>query len=280
MFKRLITAITGDPNEKVLKPFRQQVTRINELEKDFEKKSNDELRNMTAQFQQRIRSATEPILEELEGAQQQYVDVLGTDDQKFARVEVERIRKDLLAAETEILDEILPEAFAAVREASKRTTGLRHYDVQMLGGMVLNSGRIAEMKTGEGKTLVATLPLYLNALAGRGAHLSRRRDLGRPPGPAQPRRHQPRPRRHRRDRARPRARPARPRARPGCRSAPAGDRRHRRALRGRGPRRLRLLARRRRRQLRRPRPARAGQRERLPDRQARKRRGRLLDRDG
>ncbi len=171
MFKRLITAITGDPNEKVLKPFRQQVTRINELEKDFEKKSNDELRNMTAQFQQRIRSATEPILEELEGAQQQYVDVLGTDDQKFARVEVERIRKDLLAAETEILDEILPEAFAAVREASKRTTGLRHYDVQMLGGMVLNSGRIAEMKTGEGKTLVATLPLYLNALAGRGAHL-------------------------------------------------------------------------------------------------------------
>lgn len=69
------------------------------------------------------------------------------------------------------LDEVLPEAFAAVREASVRTTGLRHYDVQLIGGMVLNEGKIAEMKTGEGKTLVATLPLYLNALLGRGAHL-------------------------------------------------------------------------------------------------------------
>src|SRR5262249_47869648 len=69
------------------------------------------------------------------------------------------------------LDDLLPEAFAAVREASRRTIGLRHYDVQCLGGMVLDQGRIAEMKTGEGKTLVATLPLYLNALAGKGAHL-------------------------------------------------------------------------------------------------------------
>jgi preprotein translocase subunit SecA len=97
--------------------------------------------------------------------------VAGTDEQKFARVEVDRLRKELLRAEDEILNEILPEAFAAVREASKRTTGLRHYDVQLLGGMVLHSGSIAEMKTGEGKTLVATLPLYLNALSGRGAHL-------------------------------------------------------------------------------------------------------------
>src|SRR5215471_14750449 len=71
----------------------------------------------------------------------------------------------------EDLDDLLPEAFAAVREASRRTIGKRHYDVQMLAGMVLHSGRIAEMKTGEGKTLVATLPLYLNALAGQGAHL-------------------------------------------------------------------------------------------------------------
>src|SRR3990170_3528275 len=69
------------------------------------------------------------------------------------------------------LDEILPEAFAAVREASTRRTGLRHFDVQVLGGVVLHQGKISEMKTGEGKTLVATLPLYLNALAGKGAHL-------------------------------------------------------------------------------------------------------------
>ncbi len=71
----------------------------------------------------------------------------------------------------EALEVLLPEAFAVVREASTRTVGLRHYDVQMIGGMVLNEGRIAEMKTGEGKTLVATLPLYLNALEGKGAHL-------------------------------------------------------------------------------------------------------------
>ncbi len=74
-------------------------------------------------------------------------------------------------ADGELLDEILPEAFAAVREASKRTLGLRHYDVQMIGGMVLHSGKIAEMRTGEGKTLVATLPVYLNALEGKGVHL-------------------------------------------------------------------------------------------------------------
>ena len=71
----------------------------------------------------------------------------------------------------ESLDEILPEAFAAVREASRRTVGMRHYDVQLVGGMVLHQGKIAEMKTGEGKTLVATLPVYLNALAGKGVHL-------------------------------------------------------------------------------------------------------------
>ena len=76
-----------------------------------------------------------------------------------------------LAAEEATLDDILPEAFAAVREASRRTIGLRHFDVQCLGGIVLHQGRIAEMKTGEGKTLVATLPLYLNALVGKGAHL-------------------------------------------------------------------------------------------------------------
>ena len=70
-----------------------------------------------------------------------------------------------------MLDEILPEAFACVREASRRTIGLRHYDVQILGGIVLHQGKIAEMKTGEGKTLVATLPIYLNALTGRGVHL-------------------------------------------------------------------------------------------------------------
>ena len=78
-----------------------------------------------------------------------------------------------------ILDEILPEAFAVVREAGKRVLGMRHFDVQLIGGMVLHEGQIAEMKTGEGKTLVATLPSYLNALTGRGSC----RDGQRLPGP-------------------------------------------------------------------------------------------------
>ncbi|MGD0807780.1 MAG: preprotein translocase subunit SecA, partial [Anaerolineales bacterium] len=81
-----------------------------------------------------------------------------------------KIFRDRLEAGEE-LDDLLPEAFAAVREASRRTIGLRHYDVQMIGGIVLHLGRVAEMRTGEGKTLVATLPLYLNALSGQGAHL-------------------------------------------------------------------------------------------------------------
>jgi preprotein translocase subunit SecA len=171
MFKKLYYAVTGDPNEKVLKKYRPIVGQINELEKAFERKSADELRAMTQGFQARIAEATTELREALAEAEQEYLDVLGTEEQKFARVEVDRIKKELRKEEEEILWEILPEAFAAVREASKRTTGLRHYDVQLLGGMVLHGGRIAEMKTGEGKTLVATLPLYLNALTGRGAHL-------------------------------------------------------------------------------------------------------------
>ena len=95
------------------------------------------------------------------------------------RAKTKKFRERLAAGETP--DDLLAEAFAAVREASQRTFGLRHYDVQLIGGMVLHQGRVAEMRTGEGKTLVATLPLYLNALAGQ------RRPSGhgqRLPGPA------------------------------------------------------------------------------------------------
>ena len=102
------------------------------------------------------------------------------DDINELEGEYEALSDEALAAKTpefrdrlekgETLDEILVEAFAVVREASKRTIGLRHYDVQMIGGIALHQTHIAEMRTGEGKTLVATLPLYLNALAGKGAH--------------------------------------------------------------------------------------------------------------
>ncbi|MEZ4860723.1 MAG: preprotein translocase subunit SecA [Caldilineaceae bacterium] len=171
MLKKIYYSIVGDPNDKLLKRYQPIVDEINELEATFEKKSESELRAMTAEFKTRVQTATAELREELGRAEEEYLAVLGTDEQKFARVEVDRIQQEMLNVEADMLDEILPEAFAAVREASKRTTGLRHYDVQLLGGMVLHSGRIAEMKTGEGKTLVATLPLYLNALAGRGVHL-------------------------------------------------------------------------------------------------------------
>jgi preprotein translocase subunit SecA len=128
---------------KKLKALQGLVPDINALEPDVQKLSDDDLRAKTGEFRQRI---TEHSRE-------------SDDDQ-------ERYQ-----AEQEALNELLPEAFAAVREASKRTLGLRHYDVQLLGGMTLHYGKISEMRTGEGKTLVATLPMYLNALTGRGVHL-------------------------------------------------------------------------------------------------------------
>ncbi len=143
MLQKLARIIGVDPNVRNLKKFDSLVEQINSLEAEIEALSNDALRAKTDAFKQRIAEA-----------------LLDVEDEK-----------ERYAAEQRALEEMLPEAFAVVREASKRTIGLRHYDVQMIGGMTLHSGKIAEMRTGEGKTLVATLPLYLNALTGRGVHL-------------------------------------------------------------------------------------------------------------
>ncbi len=149
MLQRFVKVFGGDPNKKEIEKIAGIVARINAFEPELEKLSDDALRAKTDDFRARIASALPPLVGgEEEGKQ-------------------EKRRQ----AEQAILDEILPEAFAVVREASKRTIGLRHYDVQMIGGIILHQGRIAEMRTGEGKTLVATLPLYLNALTGRGVHL-------------------------------------------------------------------------------------------------------------
>ena len=128
MVFKLLSKLAGDSNERELSRLEPVVEAVNELEPEFEKLSDQELRNKTDEFRARV-------------------------------------------DEGESLDYLIPDAFAAVREAAKRTLGQRHYDVQLMGGMVLHSSRAAEMKTGEGKTLVATLPMYLNALTGRGAHL-------------------------------------------------------------------------------------------------------------
>ena len=143
MFKNLLNTLAGNPYEREIKFYKEIVDQVSALEPEMQAKSDDELRGVTEMLKEQVR---------------EYLDGIEDPD-------------ELEEAEREILDEILPVAFAAVREASVRTIGLRHYDVQIIGGVVLHQGKIAEMKTGEGKTLVASLPLYLNALTGRGAHL-------------------------------------------------------------------------------------------------------------
>jgi preprotein translocase subunit SecA len=133
------------------------VQQINALEPAIAALSDEELRGKTAEFRQRIADAVAAV----KG------DVVAEDGADAPDDLDDRI----YAAEKEALDALLPEAFAVVREAGKRAVGMRHFDVQLIGGIILHSGKIAEMKTGEGKTLVATLPCYLNALAGRGVHV-------------------------------------------------------------------------------------------------------------
>ena len=106
-----------------------------------------------------------PIVEKINGLEEEISKL--TDEELKNKTNI--FKKEL--AEGKTLDDILPEAFAVVREASKRVLGMRHFDVQLIGGIILHQGRIAEMKTGEGKTLVATLPVYLNALTGKGGHV-------------------------------------------------------------------------------------------------------------
>ena len=128
MAKNILTRIFGSRNDRLLKQYRSSVVRINALEPEFEKLTDDELRGKTLEFKERL-------------------------------------------AKGESVEDILPAAFAVVREGSKRVMKMRHFDVQLMGGMSLHYGKISEMGTGEGKTLTATLPVYLNALTGRGVHV-------------------------------------------------------------------------------------------------------------
>ncbi|MGG2103630.1 preprotein translocase subunit SecA [Stenotrophomonas sp. NRRL B-14846] len=128
MINSLLTRVFGSRNERQLRQLNRIVAKINALESEIEKLSDEQLQAKTPEFKQRI-------------------------------------------ADGEALDKVLPEAFAVCREAGRRVLGMRHYDVQLIGGMVLHLGKIAEMRTGEGKTLVATLPVYLNALEGKGVHV-------------------------------------------------------------------------------------------------------------
>jgi preprotein translocase subunit SecA len=143
--EKALTKVFGSANERLLKKLWPVVARINALEPEISRLSDEELRAKTEEFKTRL-------ARRLEGSEE-----LSPE----ARKQLER----------EALDEILPESFACVREASVRSTGMRHFDVQLIGGMILHRGMIAEMRTGEGKTLVATLPVYLNSLLGKGVHV-------------------------------------------------------------------------------------------------------------
>jgi preprotein translocase subunit SecA len=183
MFKFLGGLI--DSNEKELKRLKPYIDDINELEAEFQKLTDAELRAKTEEFREHIREATasvQPRLEEARRALDEARECLdratwdaARDDAskqcQRAQDNIDKIEEDRRKHEKDALDELLPEAFAAVREAARRTIGQRHYDVQLIGGVTLHQGKIAEMRTGEGKTLVATLPLYLNSLTGRGVHL-------------------------------------------------------------------------------------------------------------
>ena len=151
---KFLDKIFGDTNKKVLDKIQPKIEAINSFEKEIGKLS-------PAQIKERTQKIKEKIQKELEKRSKEWEDI---SDEKEAK---ERRRK----IELEVLDEVLPEVFALVREAARRTIGERHFDVQLLGGIVLHEGKISEMKTGEGKTLVATLSVTLNALTGRGVHI-------------------------------------------------------------------------------------------------------------
>ncbi len=153
MIEKLLTSIFGTKHERDVKRMLPLVAEISALEPEISALTDEGLRAKTAEFRERLR----PVVEELTAAEKELEN----------ETEIARLRQALRDA----LDALLPEAFAVCREAGKRTLNMRHFDVQLMGGIVLHEGKIAEMKTGEGKTLVATLPVYLNALAGRGVHV-------------------------------------------------------------------------------------------------------------
>jgi preprotein translocase subunit SecA len=151
----VIAKVFGTKNEREVKRLMPRVEAINALESEMRQLTDEQLRAKTDEFRQRIKDRLTAIPDEPEADQDR-------------RKELDNERTKLL---NEVLDELLVEAFAVVREGGRRVLNMRHFDVQLIGGMVLHQGKIAEMKTGEGKTLVGTLPVYLNALSGRGVHV-------------------------------------------------------------------------------------------------------------
>jgi len=155
LINTLLGKVFGTKNEREIKRLMPRVLAINALEPEIQKLSDEQLRAKTEEFRKEIQDRLSRIQDEPDA-----------DPDRLKQLGDERRQ-----ATNEVLNEILEEAFAVVREAGRRVLNMRHFDVQLIGGMVLHQGTISEMKTGEGKTLVATLPVYLNALTGRGVHV-------------------------------------------------------------------------------------------------------------
>ena len=172
---RILQGVFGDPAKRNLARMRKIVKVINGLEPKYEAMSDDELKAQTNVLKEHLDALNKKAEANIAraklkaSAKKSETKAESTDSVKrqSTSVKSEKLERN----ETKILSEILPDAFALVREATKRVLGMRHYDVQMIGGIVLHEGNVAEMKTGEGKTLVALLPSFLNALTGRGVHV-------------------------------------------------------------------------------------------------------------
>ena len=172
---RILQGVFGDPAKRNLARMRKIVKIINGLEPKYDAMSDDELKAQTNVLKERLDTLNKKAEANIAraklkaSAKKSETKAESTDSTKkqSTSVKSEKLERN----ETKILSEILPDAFALVREATKRVLGMRHYDVQMIGGIVLHEGNVAEMKTGEGKTLVALLPSFLNALTGRGVHV-------------------------------------------------------------------------------------------------------------
>jgi len=164
MIKWITSKIFGSQNEKELKKLHPMLEKVNSLESAISSLSDDQLRAKTDSFRDHIRNKEQELKSQISDLKQQAQEATSQNAKDKVRLSLKRLYNS-------IFSDILPEAFAVVREAGKRTINMRHFDVQIIGGLVLHEGRIAEMTTGEGKTLVATLPVYLNALLGKGVHV-------------------------------------------------------------------------------------------------------------
>ena len=166
LINTLIGKVFGTKNERVIKSLMPKVEAINALEPQMQKLTDAELRAKTDEFRQRIQERLSRVTSVPQPEPRSRM-----PKTKPIPIDAKQFEKEQYEALQEVLDEILVEAFAVVREAGRRVLNMRHFDVQLIGGMVQHKGMISEMKTGEGKTLVATLPVYLNALSGRGVHV-------------------------------------------------------------------------------------------------------------